>query len=152
MNVKSQREIAARLMKVGYNRVWIDPEKIGDAANAITRREVGKLIKDGVIRARPVKGISRGRAKILHEKRKKSRRRGPGSRKGSKNARSPRKRRWIQNIRAIRRKLKELVESKAITSQTRRKLYMQAKGGAFRSVPHLMKHIESLGLFRRKTR
>lgn len=150
MNVKSQREIAAKLMKVGYNRVWIDPEKAEDVANAITRKEIDKLIKDGVIKARPVKGVSRGRARLLHEKRKKSRRRGPGSREGSKNARFPQRERWVQNIRAMRRKLKELAESKAITTQTRRKLYMQAKGGVFKSVPHLLQHIESLGLYRRK--
>ncbi len=150
MSAKGQREIAARLMKVGYNRVWIDPDKVEDVANAITRKEIKRLIKDGVIKTRSIKGVSRGRARILHEKRKKSRRRGPGSREGSKNARFPQRKRWIQNIRSMRRKLRELVESKAITSQTRRKLYMQAKGGTFKSVPHLLKHIESLGLYRRK--
>ena len=152
MNLASQREVAAKLMKVGVNRVWIDPERIEDVESAITRREINRLIKDGAITARPVKGVSRGRARILHEKRRRGKRRGHGSREGSKYARLPRKIRWIRNIRAIRKKLNELVEKKAITVSTRRKLYMQAKGGTFRNVNHLLQHIESSGLYRRKPR
>ena len=152
MNVKGQRGIAARLMKVGYNRVWVDPEKIDDVSTAITRREISKLIKDGVIDVRPIKGVSRGRAKLLHQKRKKSRRRGPGSREGSKNARFPKKERWMKHIRALRKRLNELAESKTISISTRRILYRQAKGGTFKSIAHMMKQIDTSGLLRRKTR
>ena len=152
MILKTQREIAAKILKVGRYRVWIDPEKIEDVEGAITRKEIERLIKDGVIQAKPVKGISRGRARIRHEKRKKGKRRGHGSRKGAKYARLPRKRRWIQTIRALRKKLRELVESKAITTQTYRRLYRLDKGGVFKSKAHLLQYIESEKLYRRKPR
>jgi large subunit ribosomal protein L19e len=152
MSLKTQKEIAAKILGVGKNRVWIDPERIEEVETAITRREIERLIKDGVIKAKPVKGVSRGRVRVKHKKRKMGRGRGPGSRKGAKYARLPRKRRWIQTIRAIRKKLKELVETKAITTQTYRRLYRLAKGGVFRSKAHLLQYIESEGLYRRKPR
>jgi large subunit ribosomal protein L19e len=116
-------------LKVGYNRVWIDPERAKEAETAITRKEVSKLIKDGVIKARPDKGVSRSRAKILHKKKRKGRRSNAGSREGAKYARMPKK---------------------DITNTTYRKLYALAKGGAFRDVSHLRQHIESKELYRRK--
>lgn len=152
MSLKTQKEIAAKILGVGKNRVWIDPEKIGEVEAAITRREIERLVKDGVIKAKPIKGVSRGRVRIKHKKRKIGRGRGPGSRKGAKYARLPRKRRWIQTIRAIRKKLKELVKTKTITIQTYRRLYRLAKGGVFRSKTHLLQYIKSEGLYRRKLR
>ena len=70
-SLKSQRRIAAQILKVGQNRVWINPERTEDAETAITRDEIRKLIHEGVIEARPEKGVSRGRARVLHKKRKK---------------------------------------------------------------------------------
>jgi len=139
-------------MKTGANRVWMDPEKIEDIETVITRKEIRKLIKDGVIKPHPIKGVSRARARILHQKKKMGKRRGFGSREGANYARLPRKKRWIQKIRAIRKKLRELVETKAITITTRRKLYEMAKGGVFENVPQLLRYIQSAGLYRRKAK
>jgi len=152
MGLRSQRQIAAHILDVGYNRVWIDPEKIKAIETAITRREIGKLINDGVIKARPEKGISRSRAKVLHQKRRKGRRSGVGSREGATYARLPRKKRWMMKIRAMRKKLAEMKEQKSITVSAYRRLYILAKGGAFRDVSHLLKHVEAEGLYRRKVR
>ena len=33
----SQRRLAAQILKIGQNRVWIDPERIDDVEVAITR-------------------------------------------------------------------------------------------------------------------
>jgi len=152
MGLRSQRQIAARILNVGYNRVWIDPEKTKAIETAITRREIGKLVNDGVIKARPEKGVSRSRAKVLHQKRRKGRRSSVGSREGAKYARMPRKKRWMMKIRALRKKLAELKEQKSITVSTYRRLYILAKGGAFRNVSHLLQHVDAEGLYRRKVR
>ena len=152
MGLRSQKQIAARILKVGYNRIWIDPEKTKEIETAITRREVGKLVNDGVIKARPEKGVSRSRAKILHQKRRKGRRCSVGSREGAKHARMPRKKLWMMKIRSMRKKLAELKEWKSITVSTYRRLYILAKGGAFRDVSHLLQHVEAEGLYRRKVR
>jgi large subunit ribosomal protein L19e len=150
MSLASQRQIASRILKVGYNRVWIDPERSKEAETAITRKEVTKLISDGVIKARPDKGVSRSRAKTLHKKKRMGRRSNVGSREGKKYARLPKKKLWMMKIRSLRKKLAELKEKKAITNTTYRSLYALAKGGAFRNVSHLLQNIESKDLYRRK--
>jgi len=148
--LKSQRRLAAEILGVGESRVWIDPEKFEDVSSAITRQEIEHFIKEGAIKAKPVKGVSRGRARIGHLKRKQGRRRGPGSREGAAKARTPKKRRWASTIRAIRKTLQQLRNSKSITPSTYRMLYTMAKGGVFRSRSQLLQHVKSSGLIVRR--
>ena len=68
--LKSQRRLAALILKVGQNRVWIDPERIDDVEVAISREEIRKLIHEGVVKRLPEKGVSRARARILHERKR----------------------------------------------------------------------------------
>jgi len=149
MNVTAQRRIAAALLKCGLNRVWIDPARLDDVSMAITRDDVRQLINSGVVTKRPEVGISRGRAKELHDRKIRGRARGFGSRKGPKTARMGKKRHWINTIRPLRRELKKLRDRKLIDKSTYRSLYMQAKGGQFNSVAHLKRIIEEQKLYRR---
>ncbi|RLG90537.1 50S ribosomal protein L19e, partial [Candidatus Bathyarchaeota archaeon] len=86
MSLKSQRRLAAEILKIGENRVWIDPERIEDVQMAITREEIKKLIHEGAIKKLKEKGVSRARARVIREKKKKGLRRGPGSRSGAMHA------------------------------------------------------------------
>ena len=147
MNVRSQRRIAAEILKVGQNRVWLDPEDIDAISSAITRTEIRKLIHEGSIRALPETGSSKGRTRALKSKKNIGRRSGPGSRKG---IRIPRKKAWILRIRAIRDRLRELRDRRMILSQTYRKLFLMAKGGSFRSSSHLDEYIEARKLARKR--
>ncbi len=131
--LKMQRRIAADLLKCGENRVWIDPEKIDDVAAAITREDIKRLINDGVIKKKPIKGQSRARARIFQEARKKGRHRGPGSKKGKKTARMGKKERWMMTIRALRKELRTLKADGKLDEHTYRKLYIRAKGGQFKN-------------------
>jgi len=142
--------LAAAVLDVGENRVWIDPTRVSDVETAITRQDIRRLVGSGVIQALPVKGISRGRVRVLSQKRKEGRRRGMGSRKGGKYARLPKKKIWMITIRAIRERLKSLRESKSITDATYHRLYKMSKGGVFKSLADLHQYIESAGLLRRK--
>ena len=65
MNLTPQKKIAAKILNVGIKRVWIDPDYEEDLSLALTRDDVRKLISDNVIRKKPIKGVSRGRARIL---------------------------------------------------------------------------------------
>ncbi len=85
----------------------------------------------------------------MHERKKKGRARGLGKRKGTKYARSPRKKAWIKRIRPIRRELKKLRDRKLITITNYRKLYKNAKGGMFNSVAQLNRYIKEKELIRR---
>jgi large subunit ribosomal protein L19e len=144
MDLKTARRLAASILKVGEGRVWLDPEDAEAIASAVTRDDVRRLIKAGAIQARPIRGVSRFRARRNRIKRMKGRRRGPGTRKGSMGARLARKKRWMATIRAIRRRLRELKEMGEIDTRGYRKLYRMAKGGAFRSKAHLEAVVKEL--------
>ena len=149
MNLTNQRRLAAAVLDVGANRIYFDPEGVNEVESAITRQEIRKLIKDGVIKAIPLKTTSRGRARVRMAQKKAKRRRGPGSRKGAKFSVVPRKTRWMGRIRAQRRRLKRLRERRTITVSTYRNLYRKAKGGIFRSVAEMERYINENDLRRR---
>ncbi|MDF2956139.1 50S ribosomal protein L19e [Candidatus Alkanophaga liquidiphilum] len=140
-----QRRLAAEILKVGVHRVWMnpEPEAMERIAEAVTRDDVRALIEEGLIKRRPERGVSRGRARLREQKRRLGRRRGHGSRKGAKGARMPKKRLWIIRIRALRRRLRELRDSGKIDRKTYRMLYRKAKGGEFKSVAHLNTYIKA---------
>jgi large subunit ribosomal protein L19e len=149
-NLGSQRRLAAQILKVGQNRVWIDPERIGDVEGAITREEVKKLIHEKVIVSLPEKGVSRSRAKTIRQKKGVGRRKGPGSRTGSGGARISKKEAWMSKIRSLRRKLRELKASRVITESTYRKLYGVAGSGKFASVADMERYLKAHDLWRKR--
>src|SRR3989344_8759784 len=108
MDLKNQKRLAARMLKVGTTRVWFDPSRLTEIKEAITGRDVSSLIKDKAIQSKPKRGVSRGRARKFHEQRKKGRRKGIGSRKGKATARLNPKREWMNNVRLQRKFLKDL--------------------------------------------
>ncbi|MFW9873630.1 MAG: 50S ribosomal protein L19e [Candidatus Thorarchaeota archaeon] len=149
MNLKPQRRMAAEILKCGENRVYFDPYLVEDISLAITREDIRNLIKQGVIQKKYKTGISKHRKKVRHERRKKGRARGIGKRKGTKYARTPKKKSWIKRIRPLRRELKKLRDRKLITATNYRKLYKNAKGGMFASVTQLNRYIKEKELIRR---
>ncbi len=145
MDVKFQRRLAAEILKCGEERVWIDPNALDEVKEAVTREDIRMLIKRGLIQKKQKKGTSRVRANHIKMQKEKGRRKGPGSRKGKKYARYPRKLRWMKNIRAIRATLKELRDSGQIDRHTYRRFYLLAKGGTFRNKNHLLMHMKAEG-------
>jgi len=149
-SLKSQRRLAARILKVGQNRVWIDPDRIEDAEASMTREEVKKLIHEGVIKPLPERGVSHARARVIHEKKKKRRRCGTGSRTGSARAIISKKDAWMSKIRALRRRLRELKTHKIITESTYRKMYRMASSARFGSVADLERYLKAHELWRKR--
>ena len=144
-DLKNQKRLAATVMKVGKSRVRIDPDRGEEVSSAVTRADVRKLVEGGVITAVQKSGVSRGRGRKLAQQKAKGRRTGPGSRKGAKNARNPRKDRWVHLIRALRDELRTMREKGAIDASTYRDYYVRAKGGQFRSRAHLRSHMKTEG-------
>jgi len=150
LSLRSQRRLAAEILKVGEGRVWIDPERTEDVEAAITREEIRRLVHEGVIQSRPEKGISHVRASVKREKRKRGLRRGPGTKTGASGARVSQKRAWIEKIRPLRKKLRSFKESHAITETSYRKLYSMAGSGVFESSADLERYIKAHGLWRKR--
>ena len=144
MDLRLQRRLAAQILDCGVNRVWIDPNALDEVAAAATKDDVRELIEKGLIKRKPVQGVSRARINKRRAQRRKGRRRGHGRRKGKKTARLSRKRAWILRVRALRKRLRELKHQNVIDRRTYRILYRKVKGGEFRSVSHLNAYIESM--------
>ena len=142
-DLQHQKSLAAKVLHVGVGRIWLDPEESDAIAEAVTREDIRDKIEEGIIDKKPVKGVSKGRARIKAEKRRYGHRRGHGKRKGAKYARLPKKRRWIVKIRAQRKLLKTLREDNTLDRTTYRMIYNKAGGGEFRDLNHLNTFIES---------
>lgn len=149
MDVRIQRRLAAEILNVGENRIWIDPDGLDDVSMASTRDDVRRLISQGMIRAKQKTGISKFRARKVALQRKKGRRKRQGSRKGKKGSRYSKKERWMNTMRPIRRHLKNLRDQGKITPSQYRECYLKAKGGVFRSVSHLEIYLRSQGILRK---
>jgi large subunit ribosomal protein L19e len=134
-----QRKLAAKILKVGENKVWIDQSKLEEVKNAITRVDIKKTISHGYIKARPDK-IKK--PTLVVKKKKK----GAGSRKGKSGARVSKKRGWIKTVRPLREMIKELRDSGKIEKSQYRKLYLRVKSGAFRSRSHLKLYLKQRGM------
>ncbi len=139
MNLSIQRRIASKIMKCGQNRIWIDPAKAKEVSEAITRDDVRRLIASGAVVKSPEAAPSRAKIIMRAAQKRKGRRSGHGSRKGSFASRSgnTKKLRWIRTIRPQRAMISELKKSGSIGNETYKKLYSLSKGGVFRSRKHL---------------
>ncbi|MDY0293366.1 MAG: 50S ribosomal protein L19e [Candidatus Methanomethylophilaceae archaeon] len=144
-DLKNQRRMAAEILKCGENRVWLNPDKTDDIAECITRADVRTAVASGLIKAKARKGTSRGRARHVAAQKASGKRKGPGSRKGTDNARVPDKRRWISTIRPIREELKTLRDEGKISPSVYRMYYRKAKGGVYKSRRNLRMHMTSAG-------
>jgi len=149
MRLSSQRRLAAKVLKVGELRVQFDNSKLAEIKEAITKVDIKNLILKGLIKAKPIKGLSRYRSKKLKIQKRKGRRKGVGSREGTSNARMPRKRRWILKVRVQRGFIKLLKAKDKITNKTYRNLYQRIKGDYFRSKRHIKLYLEEHNLFKK---
>jgi len=107
VTLRTQKRLAASILKCGKNRVWMDPEELAKLGQAHSRSHIRYFVKHNLIRKRNVEVHSRFRAlKRLAEKRK-GRHMGHGKRRGSANARMPEKIVWIRRQRTLRRLLRK---------------------------------------------
>lgn len=136
VNIGKKRELVARILDVGANRIRFEPDRLEDVADSITRDNIRSLVNSGAIWTVQVKGTSRGRA-IKKRAVWKVHGKGPGSKKGKKTARVGKKAVYVIKVRSMRYHLKVLKERKDISNEIYWQLYKKVNGGQVRSLAHL---------------
>ena len=136
-----QRKIAAKILKCGVHRVWLDPLQENKIKQAITRRDIKGLIKEGYIKKlKPKK-----HAKLGEKTQQRT-----GSKKGKRFSRLPKKEPWLKIVRPQRTLIREMKNE--LQPLAYRKLYRLIKGGTFRSKAHLMSYIKDNKLAKEKVK
>ena len=133
--MKTQKRLAASLMKCGVNKVRVNPDD-EEIQMALTREDIRAAISRGAIYKLGSNQQSRGNARIKAAAKKKGRSSGHGKRKGAAGARSSKKQQWAKQIRAVRRELRIMRDAEIITPNRYRKLYSQSKAGLISNRAH----------------
>jgi len=142
MGVKTIRRMAADILKVGENRIKFEPTQLQKIEEALTREDVRSLIDNGTIIVLPKLGVGKGRARKRAEQKRKGRRRGYGSRRGTKSGRADAKEEWMVRVRSLRITLGKLKDDGKVNSANARKLYLMIKGRAFRGIANMLAYIK----------
>ena len=144
-----QKNLAAQILKCGKNRIKFDPQSLDEIKEAITKADIRILIGQGAIYKEDVNNTSGFWSRKIRKQKVKGRKKGVGSRKGKKTARTPSKRAWMNKIRLQRKFIKSLRDAKSISNAHFHELYMKSKGGFFRSIRHLKLYTQERGLIRK---
>ncbi len=144
MSIRLTKRIASDLLDRGESAIRIKGTAIAEAEKAITREDVRQLIKKGNIYAIAEKRNISTYSKVLKIKRAQGRRRGPGAKKGTRNARSSIE--YKRKVRGQRRVLLALKADKTIDNIMFKQFYKLVRGGTFESKAQLLSHIKGKGV------
>ena len=137
VNIKKKRELVARILGVGSNRIRFEPDRLEDVGDSITRDNIRSLVNSGAIWTVQRRGTSRGRSADkksvwkVHGK-------GPGSKKGKRTARVGKKEVYVVRVRSMRYHLKVLKDVGLLTSERR------ASWVYYRIVPERLAELSAL--------
>ena len=146
MKLKSQKRLASQILKCSEKRIVFDSSRLEDIKEAITKADIRGLVSNKVITRKPIKGVSKVRARKRKEQKRKGRQKGFGSKKGKRGARLPKKKAWMAKVRIQRNFIKHLRDKKAIKKEDYQNIYLKIKGGFFRSKRHIKLYLKEQGL------
>ena len=139
--MKQKRQLAAKALGSSISKIRFEPSALEEIGKAITRSDIRGLAAVGKISIDKSAHQSRGRARMIQEQKRKGRRKGRGSHKGSKHSLVSRKEKHMHAIRAQRFFLQLLKDKGLVSVQQYHQLYAKCKGGYFRNVRHIKLYI-----------
>lgn len=131
MNLTKKKELAAKVLKVGKNRIIFVEEHLSEIKEAITRFDIADLYKSGAIKIREISG----RKKIVWRKH----RRRTGKIKKKVNNR---KQEYVIVTRKLRAFVRGLVRTGVVDKEKNREIRKQIRSRKFRSKRHLKESLE----------
>lgn len=131
MKLDKRKALAARIANVGRDRIWLNPQRLPEIKEAITKLDIKDLISQKVIKIKEITGTKK------KKKRKTRRKAGNISKKVRKS-----KRDYINKIRKLRICLRRMRTENKIGSAEYRKLRNYAKSGIFKDLKHLKEYLK----------
>lgn len=132
MNLGKKKELAARTLKVGKDRILFMAGRLADIKEAITKQDIRDLKVDGAIFVKEIKG----RTKV---ERKKSR--SPGNIRKKVNTR---KKDYVIMTRKLRAYTVEMEKQGKVTREDVKEIRKKIRNKAFKSKAHLRSYIGEL--------
>lgn len=132
MNLKTKKELAARALKVGKERVLFVRGRLDEIKEAITKQDIKDLYKEGAIKIKEVKG-----RKTV----KKVRNRSPGNIRKKVNTR---KQDYVIMTRKLRNHVKALKERGELSPEEVKEIRKKIRNKGFKSKAHLKDYIGGL--------
>lgn len=130
MNLLKKKELTARTLKVGKERIIFVKARLNEIKEAITKQDIRDLKKEGAIVLKEIKG----RKTIVNKKR----RRGPGKIKKRVNKR---KEEYMVLTRKLRNYVKGVKKQGRISDEEIKNIRKKIRNKIFRSKAHLKDYI-----------
>jgi len=131
-NLTSRKELAAKVLGVGKNKILFDASRIDEIKEAITKQDIRDLYADGAISAKENSGR---KSHVIRETR-----RGPGK---IKRTVIDYKRDYVILVRKLRSYLEELRKQGKIDEEKFFELRQKIKAGIFKSKAHFKEYLSS---------
>lgn len=148
MNAK--KILAAKILKTSPGKIRFAEGALEDVSKAITRSDIRGLIAIGKVIEVSPNQQSRVRARKISSQKRKGRRKGKGSKQGTKYSSISRKELWVSRVRTQRKFIQEAKEKGLLSAANCRMLYLKIKGGYFRNLRHIKLFMTEHNLFEKK--
>jgi len=126
MNLKKKKDLAAKTLKVGRERIVFLKPRLEEIKEAITKQDIRDLHKDGAIKIKETKG----RRKVEKRKRK----RGTGKIRKKLNTR---KKDYVMLTRKLREYVRELKNQGKLSLEEAKEIRKKIRNKEYRSKSHL---------------
>ena len=133
MNLRTKKELAAKTLKVGKERIMFVKERLDEIKEAITKQDIRDLFVDGAIKVKEIKGTKK------NIKRKKKRSTGNIRKKVN-----TRKQDYVIMTRKLRAYVKELKNQGKLNAEEVKEIRNRIRNRMFRSKANLKDYIGGL--------
>ncbi len=133
MNLAKKKELAARTLKVGKERIVFLQSRLNEIKEALTKQDIRDLVKEGAISVKEVCG--------RRKHKKKKRRKSPGNIRKKVNKR---KQEYVKLVRKLRGYVSELRKQGVLSREEVLDIRKKIRNKIFRSKAHLKRYIEEM--------